>query len=88
MDSPNGDRRLAKAISFLINRINSAMLNHNDSDKNSWCDNQTAPKTFITIISISLREIHEQWVGLRWGGISDSPVITLEFAADTANSSM
>lgn len=35
MESSNGDHRLAKAISFLINRINSAMLNHNDSDKNS-----------------------------------------------------
>ena len=35
MDSPNGDHRLAKAIIFLINRINSAMLNYNDSNKNS-----------------------------------------------------
>lgn len=35
MDSPNGDHRLANAISFLINRINSAMLNRNDSNKNS-----------------------------------------------------
>lgn len=35
MGSPNGDRRLAKAISFLINRINSAMFNYNDSDKNA-----------------------------------------------------
>lgn len=35
MDSPNGARRLANAISFLINRINSAMLNHNGGHKNS-----------------------------------------------------
>lgn len=35
MDSPNGDHRLANAISFLINGINSAMLKRNDSDKNS-----------------------------------------------------
>lgn len=83
MDSPNGDHRLANAISFLINGINSAMLNHNDSNKNSWCDNQRAPKTFITIIFISLRERQWQWVGLYWRGISDPPVITLELAADT-----
>lgn len=84
MDSPNGVHRLAKAISFLINRINSAMLNHNDSNKNSWCDNQSAPKTFITIIFISLRERQWQWVGLYWSGISDVLIITLELAADTA----
>lgn len=35
MDAPNGDHRLANAISFLINRINSAMLKRNDSNKNS-----------------------------------------------------
>ena len=84
MDSPNGVHRLAKAISFLINRINSAMLNHNDSNKNSWCDNQSAPKTFITIIFISLWERQWQWVRLYWSGISDPLVITLELAADTA----
>lgn len=84
MDSPNGDHRLAKAISFLINRINSAMLNHNDSNKNSWCDNQSAPKTFITIIFISERKTIAV-SGLYWRGISDPTVITLELAADTAN---
>lgn len=67
MDSPNGDHRLANAISFLINRINSAMLNHNDSNKNSWCDNQSAPKTFITIIFISVREDN----GGEWGYIRE-----------------
>lgn len=85
MDSPNGDHRLAKAISFLINRINSAMLNHNDSNKNSWCDNQSAPKTFITIIFISRRGKQWQWVGWYWRRISALLVITLELAADMAS---
>lgn len=44
MDSPNGDHRLAKAISFLINRINSAMLNYNDSNKNTWWNNGSRQK--------------------------------------------
>lgn len=35
MDAPNGDHRLANAISFLINGINSATLKRNDGDKNS-----------------------------------------------------
>lgn len=35
MDAPNGDHRLANAISFLINGINSAMLKRNGSNKNS-----------------------------------------------------
>lgn len=67
MDSPNGDHRLANTISFLINRINSAMLNHNDGNKNSWCDNQSAPKTFITIIFISPGEDN----GSEWGFIRE-----------------
>lgn len=65
MDSPNGARRLANAISFLIN---SAMLNHNGSHKNSWCDNQSAPKTFITIIFISWSKRQRQWGGWCCGG--------------------
>lgn len=60
MDSPNGARRLANAISFLINRINSAMLNHNGGHKDSRC----APKTFITIIFISWSKRQRQ----QWGG--------------------
>lgn len=44
MDAPNGDHRLANAISFLINRINSATLKRNDGNKNSRCDNQSAAK--------------------------------------------
>lgn len=38
MVSPNGDHRLAKAISFLINRINSALFKCNGSNKNMKCE--------------------------------------------------
>lgn len=78
---------ITDAISFLINRINSAMLNHNGSNKNSWCDNQSAPKTFITIIFISLRE-RIAVSGVIFERDLTPPVITLELAADTASTSM
>lgn len=76
MDSPNGARRLANAISFLINRINSAMLNHNGGHKDSRC----APKTFITIIFISWSKRQRQ----RWGGglFQRLLPLTSELAAD------